>query len=603
MKRINYLLLAALLMLAALVSCNDDEFLTEHPKYFYTLDNVFTTSAQVDLALVTCYSKVRKGYNLCTDGQRYLLAWKGCNGTDEFDVPTTRRSLQFNNYGTLTSETGDYKTIFSDFYKLITSANLALYGAGLDYITWDSEESRRYIIAQARFFRAWAYRNLGELFGGVPIVEDITTEARYDFRRETRLATYQYAIDELEAILPDLPETPPERGRIVRGAAQHTLVQLYIDKGVVLEQEGEKAEALKAYNTAISYANEVIDGGTYHLMTERFGTRKDEGPKFYYDYTPDEKTGKLREDRTYASAGVIIPGNVYWDLFQYGNQCYEDGNYESIWVARTSSLDAVLNKDGDARLNYSRSYGACFRDILPKDLIGLTPDVGGRGVTWIMPTAYARDGVYKDKWANDMRNSEAVMRRTLLGNVEGSKYYGKPIPWEVIYRQSGGYNQDAKDAAYTQCFPLSCKIHMDEYIDDSAGGNRTYIYRDEYIIRLPETILLRAEAKWRIANPKAAADDINLLRTRAQCSYKVSAADVNLELILDERCRELIFEENRWNTLLRLGGTVAVDRIREYSYWDAPRSATMRNFNLWPIPQSFIDTNKDVKIEQNEGWD
>ena len=601
MKRVKFILIVALVALTGLVSCNDDEFLTEHPKYFYTLDNVFTTSSQVDLALVSCYSEVRKLYNLCSDGQRYLLAWKGGNGTDMFDVPTTRRNLQFNNYGTLTTETGDYKTIFTNFYKLISSANLALYGAGLEFITWDSEETRRYTVAQARFFRAWAYRNLGELFGGVPIVEEITTEARFDFRRETRLDTYQYAIDELEAILEDLPIPAPERGRIVRAAAQHNLVQLYIDKGVVLEAEGDRAAAIKAYNEAISYANEVIDGNTYHLMTERFGVRKTEGPKYYYDYTPDEKTGKLREDRTYASAGVYISGNVYWDLFQPGNQDYEDGNYESIWVARTSSLEAALNKDGDARLNYSRSFGACFRDILPKDLIGLTPDVGGRGVTWIMPTAYARDKVYEGVWEKDLRNSEACFRRTFLGNVPGSQYYGKVIPWDVIYRK--GSNQDTRDAAYTQCFPLSCKIHLDSYIDDSAGGNRTYIYRDEYIIRLSETILLRAEAKWRINNPKAAADDINMLRSRAKCQHMVTAAEVNLDLILDERCRELIFEENRWNTLLRLGGTVAVDRIREYSYWDAPRSATMKNFNLWPIPQSFIDTNKDVKIEQNEGWD
>jgi hypothetical protein len=77
---------------------------------------------------------------------------------------------------------------------------------------------------------------------------------------------------------------------------------------------------------------------------------------------------------------------------------------------------------------------------------------------------------------------------------------------------------------------------------------------------------------------------------------------VNLDLILDERARELMYEENRWCTLLRMGGTVAVDRIREYSYWDYPRMGTMPNYNLWPIPQKVIDTNKDVKVQQNEGW-
>ena len=167
---------------------------------------------------------------------------------------------------------------------------------------------------------------------------------------------------------------------------------------------------------------------------------------------------------------------------------------------------------------------------------------------------------------------------------------------------AGNSNRDAVDAAYTQCFPISCKIHLDSYIDDATGGNRTYIFRDDYAIRLAETILLRAEAKWRSGDLQGAAGDINLIRRRAKCSHLVSADEVGVDLILDERARELMHEEIRWNTLLRMGGTVAVDRIREYSYWDEPRSASMKNFNLWPIPQTVIDTNKDVKMEQNEGW-
>ncbi|MBP5504892.1 MAG: RagB/SusD family nutrient uptake outer membrane protein [Bacteroidales bacterium] len=599
MKKTRHILTAFLLVCTAAVSCNDNDFLTEKPKYFYTIDNVFSTSAQVDLAVVSCYSKVRKYYNLRNDGKRHLLAWKGNNGTDLFDVPTTRKSLQFNNYAILTPETGDYQTIFSDFYKLIASANLALYGASLPEIEWADESEKAYLVAQARFFRAWAYRNLGELFGGVPFVDEIVTTPRYDYWRESRLDTYQHAIDELEEILPDLPLTPPEKGRLVRGAAQHNLAQLYIDKGVVLDSEGRIMDAKEAYRKAVEYADAVIDGGVFHLMTERFGTRKDEGPKYYYDYTPDEN-GRLREDRTYASAGVIIEGNVFWDLFQMGNQNYEEGNYESIWTARVE-YEASLNNDAEAKLNFPRSYGACFRDILPNDLIGLTPDVGGRGITWIMPTAYARDEVYSGRWAGDMRNSEACFRRTFLGNVPTSKYYGKVIPWSMMYRE-GNSSQDARDAAYTQCFPLSCKIQMDEYVDDATGGNRSYLYRDEYIIRLAETILLRAEAYWRLYDFQKAADDINMLRRRAKCTYLVSSGEISLDLILDERARELLFEENRWNTLLRMGGTVAVDRIREYAYWDQPRSSSMKTFNLWPIPQSVIDTNKDVKIEQNEGW-
>ncbi len=115
--------------------------------------------------------------------------------------------------------------------------------------------------------------------------------------------------------------------------------------------------------------------------------------------------------------------------------------------------------------------------------------------------------------------------------------------------------------------------------------------------------MLRAEAKMRSGDNAGAADDINLLRKRAQCDYLVKASDVNVDLILDERARELVYEECRWNTLLRMGGTVAVDRIKKYAYWDDPRTTLTKHFNLWPIPQVVIDTNKDIVMEQNPGWD
>jgi hypothetical protein len=89
-----------------------------------------------------------------------------------------------------------------------------------------------------------------------------------------------------------------------------------------------------------------------------------------------------------------------------------------------------------------------------------------------------------------------------------------------------------------------------------------------------------------------------MLRSRARCAYLVTATDVDdkFDLILDERIRELMYEESRWNTLLRMGGTVAVDRIRKYAFWPETATTLSFNYNLWPIPQSIIDVNKDVPM-------
>lgn len=575
-----------------LFSCNDNAFLGENPETFYTIDNIFTTSSQVEQVVTSCYAHVRLIYCPHENWDLDWYAYRLGNGTDMYDVATIRLGNRFNDYSILNSQTKTFFCAYSAFYQLINIANTAIAAADLENIVWASESEKARIVAEARFFRAFAYRNLGELFGGVPIVTDLTTEPRYDYTRSTRLETYQFAIDELEACLNDLPETTAEAGKLVRAAAQHNLCQLYMDKGVVLSEDG--GDVASAYNKAVEYADAVINSGLYSLMTERFGTRSTEDPQFYYANSDAEQT----EAHLYEKAGYKIEGNVFWDLFQVGNQDYQLGNKEAIWVAQFDY--EVYKEEGAQGTIYSGYYCPVFRDQGGEYATGSMEDVGGLGTCAVHPTFYTRDLIYEDKWNTDLRNSDAVFRRTILGNVPGTEYYGKRLPWSLLYREDASGKKN--DVATTQLYPVSCKVGPDKYVGIEDGENRSHLFRDDYLIRLPETILLRAEAKFRLGNKQSAADDINLLRDRAKCEYRVTAADIDLDLILDERARELVYEESRWNTLLRMGGTVAIDRIKKYSYWDYPRTTLNKTFNLWPIPQTVIDTNKDVKLEQNPGW-
>jgi len=585
----EYLLLSVFVFI---FGCDDEEFLKENPPSFYTVDNIISSADQVDQLITTCYRRVQDIY--CPyDNYSELAVWsyRMGNGTDVFDVPTIRTSYRLNDYSIITSLTDVFDATYSAFYYLINSANYALYA--VEKVTWEGADNKAYALAQARFFRAFAYRNLGELFGGVPLVKEITLTPRYDYERSTRLETYQYAIDELELILNDLPETTTTAGRLVRAAAQHNLCQLYIDKGVLLAESGGDSNG--AYQKALSYANAIIDGGTYSLMTERFGSRKDENPDFYFS---NNKADQIPE-HLYSVAGYEAKGNVFWDLFQEGNQDYQQGNKEAIWVAQCDYN--VKKTDGKkAGIMYPGIYGPVFRDQGATHASGTMEDVGGTGMVQVTPTAYTRDLVYADKWGDDMRNSEAVFRRIFYGNVKTSEYYGKPVPWNVLYKESDG---KVNDAAYTMLYPTSCKIATDKFTGIADGENYTMLYRDDYLIRLPETILLRAEVKWRLGDNAGAAADINLLRSRAQCGYLVTSDDVSIELILDERARELVYEESRWNTLLRMNnGALIAERIKKYSYWDYPRTTLTKTFTVWPIPQTVIDTNKDAVIEQNPEW-
>lgn len=545
---------------------SDDDFLREVPNTFYTLENAFSTAAQVDAAVIACYQHTR---NLYFPNHHNAYTLKG-KGTDVIDVPLIRMGQTLSDYSIIDPQKSEFNNIYSSFYQLISKANTALFAAELEHIQWGSQAEKDYVIAQAKFFRAFAYRNLGQLFGGVPIVDEIITEPRFDFVRSTRIETYQFAIDDLEAILNDLPETTTSGGRIVRGAAQHFLAELYLSMGIELQEQGQNGDAM--YDRAIQYASALIDGGIYSLMTERFGTRMNETPRDNFLWDPGT-------------------ADVYWDLFQEGNVMYQHGNRETIW-AFPIDFEAWQREDNQSRLPYVRSFGPVFRWI--DGFIGTEEDGGGRGVAFVTPTMYTRYDVWDGPVGeNDNRNAEHNFRRIFSYNDPNHPSYGEVIPYSVIYQD---------DNFRGMIFPVHMKINTDRFTGLEHGNNHDDLFRDDYVVRLAETILIRAEAYLRRGDSGNAANDINLIRDRAQCTYRVSPGDVSIDFILDERVRELYAEEHRWNTLLRMGGTVAVDRIREHAFWPATKATLTWDYNLWPIPQTVIDRNIGARMEQNPGW-
>lgn len=541
-----------LVLLITSVGCDDEQFLKEEPKTFYTTDNIFSSETQLDQVLITMYSALRNHSQ-----NSVKLGY----GTDVFDAPEFRIGGSFTDYSKINSESGTFKTIFDFYYKTIKNANTVLSPEVLENVSFESENSKAYILAQARFFRAYSHGMLAELFGGVPIVTELAKLPRYDYERATREATYQFAIDELEAIVNDLPETTAQDGRLVRGVAQHYLSEFYLAMGI------ETSDA-SYYDQAIKYASDIIDGGIYQLMTERFGTRRNE-----------ENT-------------VTGGADVWWDLFRLGNQNYSDGNLESIWTFQ-NDFDAYLEEDKQAFLEYPRNFGPVYRAIPGFDGVG--DDAGGRGVAYFAPTPLTEFEIWDESIsAGDQRNAEHNISRKIYYNMPGDPLFGTQIPQSVI---------DATNEGRGWIFPIYYKLNTDKYEGLDQGENRSNIFRDKYAIRLAETILLRAEAYYRKGENQKAADDINKIRARAQCDIMATPEMIDIDFILDERVRELYAEESRWNTLLRMGGTVAVDRIREHALHPHVELTLNFDYNLWPIPQSAIDRNKDVKMEQNPGWD
>jgi hypothetical protein len=117
------------------------------------------------------------------------------------------------------------------------------------------------------------------------------------------------------------------------------------------------------------------------------------------------------------------------------------------------------------------------------------------------------------------------------------------------------------------------------------------------MLRLAETYLLRAEAYFMKGELANAAADINVVRSRSNAE-DVQAGEVTLDYILDERARELVYEEHRRITLQRTG--TLLDRVRKYN--DLNADDIQDKHALWPIPFSEIEANTDVVLEQNPGY-
>jgi len=182
--------------------------------------------------------------------------------------------------------------------------------------------------------------------------------------------------------------------------------------------------------------------------------------------------------------------------------------------------------------------------------------------------------------SNDMRNSRYNIRRVWYYNNPSFPSYGQPV--------IPGPGIDTNRAIV----PITMKWAQYNHL---ARGP-SYMIKDIIIMRLGETYLLKAEAQLKQSNTGGAATTLNILRARANAA-PISASDVTMDFILDERVRELIAEENRRMTLMRTGSLVSRAASRGQKI-----TGLTANQLLLPIPELEIQLNKDAVLDQNPGY-
>jgi len=266
------------------------------------------------------------------------------------------------------------------------------------------------------------------------------------------------------------------------------------------------------------------------------------------------------------------PGDYFSDMFVIGNQRRNQGNTEVIWGIEQQLLVPGATTSAQQR----RMWVPAYYNIKG---MALADSLGGRGLGRLRLSNWVDYRLYTTP---DMRNSKYNLKRRFYYNdATMPATYGKRVTGLA-----------GSDTIYN-ITPYTTKWNQFDPADTFGFGT----IKDITMMRLGETYLLLAEAQFKQGKLAEAAASINMLRTRAQAP-QVTASQINLNFILDERARELIGEEQRRITLVRTG--TLVERTLRLN--GASVTGLTQKHLLLPVPQTSIDLNNNATLTQNPGY-
>ncbi len=594
MKKIKYISLFVLLTMFA-ASCEKD-FLTEQP-----VDNIYSSNLLVDYkgfvnmnnALM---SLVRDEYgrvdvNLGGTSFKSLPFAKstvfsvGADNAWGNNRHTDFRHFSFPKNITAMTDTETFLAIFEWLYKAINTANMIITQAENPDVDWQggsadgNAKNKATTIAQARLVRAWAYRHLTYTFGDVPLTTEEITGSNYktDWERNSVAEIREVMVEDLTFAMNTLPLRTTNNTTLSGAIARHYLGELYLAMG----NPGQAKTVLQP----------LVESSEYSLMTSRFG-----------------KT---------ASA----PGNAFMDVFR--SPLYSDGNREVLWAFLNTETESSAYGTSQAFMrNMWQNYYSNLSDIsslsnsaYPGKSITLFWSLNagkGAGRCAISLGAMALYK-YKDQQDKDIRYDESSFVWHLYFLKEDNTVYevlknGNSL---INLNKNNAMSNDADPTIKQYNLPSTRKWEYIHPIFEQADADGQY--NDMVYLRLAETYLLYAEALYKLSDASCISW-INKIRDRAGVD-PITNSDMSIDLILDERSRELITEEQRRHTLVRLSQENGGDerkasnhfkrRVREHNEVSGRPVRGMHDDDtpvLFPIPKAVIDSNVGKKMEQNPGY-
>ncbi|WP_374949852.1 RagB/SusD family nutrient uptake outer membrane protein [Mucilaginibacter sp.] len=608
MKKRNKNIIAGLAIAVVFASggCTKRSDLVPEAPSKFTPDVTLTSPAAFRNALATLNISVR--FEFFGDSapllSESLFTDAAVDGTTDKTTPAQDLNLRITPTSNLDSD--DYNKIGRYWYAWwqgIHDANVII--SRIDKAQWPTPAERDLTLATAYFHRAYRYYRLVHEFGDVPLVLKEETTVNTGYFTTQRMVILKQMKADLEFAVTKLADAN-EKGNVSKGAAYHLLAKVDL--------------ALGLFDDAIAATSAVING-PYKLMTNRFGIVASDASK-----------------------------NVIWDLHRPENKAI---------ATNTEALYVVLDRE---TLDGATPFGSqVMRNCVPMWHNGtiLTPGTKkpgisdkiteefpltlwyGRGIGRMRGTPYATKYIWTDNTdlrhapGNWMDMTDLVYNNPAIKTTDAA-WYGKKLQQYTAATVNQVFLNGPRDTIrawfswpHYKVFIGSGPIALDKYWSPPRGTNT-----DWYVFRLAETLLLRAEAYVWKGQTALAMADINQVRARAKAQLLTNPSAVNIGTILDERQRELYWEEPRKTELTRMAYIFAQTGIAAYNgktynvnnfstnnffydrvmdkndFYKNPNVITNSGNHytispyhvLWPIPQSEIDLNINGHINQNKGY-
>jgi len=594
----------ALLLVLAGTGCQD--FLTENSVSNVTTDSYIVNEAGFEDLVKACYPLTRE---MISFQDRINI---GLNGTDIFtqggyDNAAITSVSPFEMYDvTLAASDGNLSLFWDVLYREIGRTNTAIERA--NEITYVDPAKKATRVSEAKFLRALSYFYLVQTWGDVPMPLTETTAPDKAVVKVASADIYTQILKDLTDAEAALPATATDYGRVTKGAAQFLLAKVYLTRGWNYNNSlgGSSAD----FKTALTWADKVIVAYPLVAQYKTLFPLHDENPLKQYNGVQNDRNSEVvfavqysADVLTYINDGSTDPGNCYHSQFggsaetvpgtlgrtsDYNRHLasaiatpamyrlfdpQKDSRYAHDFVDAQYALKDAPNygyslADPNLKISYVKgdtvAYFPAWNEIVPLEKRGI--DIGGKKKYTVITIAD-----YGKQQTSRLNGLTPLMWKFWQPGIQFGNGFGT-FDFD-LFRSAEAY-----------------LIAAEAIVKGATGG--TLGSAENYYNK----VLDRAVGIG--VDPKCAKypEDINSMET---VSYRATASNISVDLILDESARELMGEFNRWWDLKRTGKLV--ERTKKMNPWAKKVGKLEAKHLVRPIPQTEIDRSQP-SISQNAGY-